>query len=484
MAAVFLAACLVMVDAVVRPGFEGVGSFGSVVGACAPGRRAYAAAASQSYRVRSGDTLWSIARRFGTTVKQLQVWNGLKGTLIRVGQTLRVSASAATAGAGYDRRLLHRVSQGETLELLAARYGVTPSEIVAANPGKAIVPGSVLVMPYPSLPVTPMAHDPGLPDRLVSGYYAKSTLEDTLALATVRDRGESLDLLVFASHRVRADGSVDGTIHSDQVEAAGRMGGRFLLMFTNQNGGRFDRDVVHALLRDPASRMRAVAGIRDVLRGHGALGVNVDFENVPPEDRRYLSQFLRELADGLHPEGFLVSVSVPAKLREDPLQAWSGAFDYPLIARICDLVFVMAYDQHYATGYAGPVAGIDWVRAVVDYGVTAIPAEKFILGTPAYGYDWRVGYRGARAVPAFKALEMASSLGLSIGRHPEGQVPFFKYKERGVNRVVYFEDAESLALKIDLVKSIGLRGIALWRLGYEDPAVWGVVADVAPARSG
>lgn len=42
------------------------------------------------YKVRPGDTLGGIAARYRCSVKQLQRWNGIKGTMIRVGQRLRI----------------------------------------------------------------------------------------------------------------------------------------------------------------------------------------------------------------------------------------------------------------------------------------------------------------------------------------------------------------------------------------------------------
>ena len=46
--------------------------------------------AERTHKVKPGDTLGGIAKRYHCTVKQLQTWNGLKGTNIRVGQVLKV----------------------------------------------------------------------------------------------------------------------------------------------------------------------------------------------------------------------------------------------------------------------------------------------------------------------------------------------------------------------------------------------------------
>jgi membrane-bound lytic murein transglycosylase D len=43
-----------------------------------------------AYRVQPGDTLSAIAATHGTTVRQLQEWNGLSGTRISAGAVLRI----------------------------------------------------------------------------------------------------------------------------------------------------------------------------------------------------------------------------------------------------------------------------------------------------------------------------------------------------------------------------------------------------------
>ena len=54
-------------------------------------------AAVRTYRVRSGDTLYAIARRFGTTVNQLKTWNKLRTSTLRVGTRLLIQSPRTVA---------------------------------------------------------------------------------------------------------------------------------------------------------------------------------------------------------------------------------------------------------------------------------------------------------------------------------------------------------------------------------------------------
>lgn len=98
-----------------------------------------------SYRVRPGDTLGGIGRRYGVSVSELRSGNGLSGSMIRVGQTLKVPA---TAGAGRQSGL-HQVRAGDTLGGIARRYGVSVSDLRASNGlrGSLIRVGQTLKVP-------------------------------------------------------------------------------------------------------------------------------------------------------------------------------------------------------------------------------------------------------------------------------------------------------------------------------------------------
>lgn len=89
--------------------------------------------AATSYRVRSGDTLGSIASRTGTTIAALVAANDLPNpNLVRIGQVLVLpGASGVTTPAGGAQH--HVVRAGETISGIAARYGITQRQLIDAN---------------------------------------------------------------------------------------------------------------------------------------------------------------------------------------------------------------------------------------------------------------------------------------------------------------------------------------------------------------
>ncbi len=79
------------------------------------------------YTVRSGDTLWLLSRRYGTTVDAIKSLNGLTGDLINIGQILKIPSQAAAPYFEYT------VRSGDTLWLLSRRYGTTVDAIKSLN---------------------------------------------------------------------------------------------------------------------------------------------------------------------------------------------------------------------------------------------------------------------------------------------------------------------------------------------------------------
>ncbi len=71
------------------------------------------ARANWAYRVRSGDSLWSIAKRTGTTVNGIQSASGVYGDKIKPGQKLNIPAYTGKSLSSSERDLLARVVEAE-----------------------------------------------------------------------------------------------------------------------------------------------------------------------------------------------------------------------------------------------------------------------------------------------------------------------------------------------------------------------------------
>ena len=96
------------------------------------------------YTVQPGDTLWLISQRYGTTVEALKRLNGLTGDMLYIGQILNIPVSQT---GGYRE---YTVQAGDSLWLLARRFGTTIEKIMQLNglTSDLIDVGQVLKIPY------------------------------------------------------------------------------------------------------------------------------------------------------------------------------------------------------------------------------------------------------------------------------------------------------------------------------------------------
>ena len=79
------------------------------------------------YKIRRGDTLYGIARKFGTSVRKLKRTNGLRSNFLRVGKVLRVPANYK------EEYVKYRVRRGDSLYTLARKFGSSIRKIMKMN---------------------------------------------------------------------------------------------------------------------------------------------------------------------------------------------------------------------------------------------------------------------------------------------------------------------------------------------------------------
>jgi membrane-bound lytic murein transglycosylase D len=115
-------------------------------------RDSYARSRRRTYKVRSGDNLWAIARRFDVTQKQLRVWNKLGwSNLLQPGQILAVSRSNSTGRkvSGGTRKMVYQVVPGDTLWDIGREFDVATEQIRQWNDlehDDLLIPGQKLTL--------------------------------------------------------------------------------------------------------------------------------------------------------------------------------------------------------------------------------------------------------------------------------------------------------------------------------------------------
>jgi len=87
-----------------------------------------------TYTVKHGETLLSVARKFHVSIEELRSWNQLNGNSLRTGQKLIINPSLSTVSTDKaDHCIIHRVVSGESLYSIAQKYGCKTENIKEWN---------------------------------------------------------------------------------------------------------------------------------------------------------------------------------------------------------------------------------------------------------------------------------------------------------------------------------------------------------------
>lgn len=331
----------------------------------------------------------------------------------------------------------------------------------------------------------PLADDSSAsPNRIRWGYYVQY---DPTSLVTLQQQVHNLDIVSPYLYQVRADASINTFEATTAIQVMRNSGAKIVPMVTNTP--RWD-DFTE-LMEDEDLREEVIDNLVELVETNDWDGIHIDFEAINADDADLLTTFQKELSERLWDKDRMVTQAVVPRL-SDASSVWGGAYDYPELAKFNDLIVIMAYDYTPVGSLTpGPVAPAHWVSSVASYASSRIPKEKVLLGVPFYGYDWTLDEDdperttgNARAMRFDHTMELDEFDDVEFDWDDTYKSPWATYTDDDDQQhEVWFENVDSLGYKLDIMIDHDLAGMAAWRLGQEDPAVWDQIARISTPAS-
>lgn len=255
-------------------------------------------------------------------------------------------------------------------------------------------------------------------------------------------------------------------------------GPKLMPVLSNLDGDRREPEGIEWLAQEgPAARSAFIESLASKLKKAGAAGVVLDWEEIDPGLSEELTRLVSEIADGL---------------REKDLRTWValtmdyglGTYDLDRLSTHVDYFVALLHDENGENDPAGPLASQDWFEGWLEVLNHSAPPEKWIAALGSYGCDWEEGKPGGEQISFRDAMSRAGNAGVTtVATAAPTFNGSFSYFYEGKPHEVWFLDAASFQNQLRAVRDYGFAGVAINRLGLEDPGLWTVLDDDLAGRT-
>lgn len=316
-------------------------------------------------------------------------------------------------------------------------------------------------------------------------YY----VDNEQAYSSFKNHIDQISIVAPQSFSVSKDGVVWGEVDPRVLSLAKKRDVQVIPLIVNPG---FNQELFHTFLQDSAARQRTINMMVKLAKKYGFAGWQFDFENISLNDREAYTDFYRQTAEAFDDEGLSLSAAVvPTNTNFDLKSAyhrflyesWRGGYNMKALAKIGDFLSLMTYSQHTSLTPPGPVAGLPWMKEMVEYLLDAgVNPQKISLGIPFYSNYWyadysekKGGFVNGSGASYDKVRGMIEKYDAEVVWMEKQKTHYALWSHDGVFEYAFLEDARSIKSKLQLLKQYNLRGFSVWRLGQEDPDVWSVI---------
>lgn len=235
-------------------------------------------------------------------------------------------------------------------------------------------------------------------------------------------------------------------------------------------------------LGNATSQQTLITNLINSVQARNAKGVNIDFEGMGASHKVPFTNFMINLCNQMHAaiSGSEISIALYAV-------DWSGSFDIAALNPYVDLFIIMGYDYYWSgSTTAGPedplynfVTSYNYTltKSVSYYLNKGASRSKLLLGLPYYGREWETT---AATIPSSttgggtNTVLYSTMRNNSSGNYSSRQwdansfSSWFPSVRTGANWQAFVDDAPGMSERFDIVNQMGIGGIGIWALGYDN----------------
>lgn len=408
------------------------------------------------HTVQPGETLEMIAEKYGIPVELLLETNQIinPNTLI-TGQSLLI----------LFPKEIHTVQEGENLADIAARYGVSVMDLYRNNlklfEREYIYPGENLVISFSEEKIMEISTN-----GYVFPFIEPNILRSTLPYLTY---------LTIFYYKITIEGGLIDIDDQELINTARSYGVAPVMQISTLTQARTtDVATTINILANPQAQESLINNVLNIMRTKGYYALNIDMQNIQPSQRQLFVNFIANISGRLRQEGYLLFIT----LTPNTLLSGTGEFyegpEYSAINQYIDGAMLMSYQWGSVTS-PQPALPLTQVRYYMDFAVSQIDHDKISLGIPVIGYIWQLpfvpGRSVANAISFRSVLSLALDVGVSIMRDPASEAPYFNYS-LDTDYTVWYRDVRSIYALMEIVIEYGFAGIGIWNIMQFATGLW------------
>lgn len=239
---------------------------------------------------------------------------------------------------------------------------------------------------------------------------------------------------------------------------------------------KFDTDRMLAQLRDPETLGAILRDLLATAEAFDAVGLCLDFKQLDERQLLVLDPVFEQISTVLRDSGRQACIVL-----SEQQKVWSNQ----ALTRHFDNVILKAFREPWIGSPPWPLAHDAWFEELAERALAAIGPERLTLAIGNFAVEWTTRRPLPKTLPYAEAMIKLADADANLTFSPQLGNSFSSYRDdaRGSHKL-WLLDAASAHNQLLTLKALGVRNVAIWSLGREDPGLWSILVNVGASPAG